>query len=134
MMWLAFLAKAGVLIVSISLAQLMDLVFRNPMRPAWLRRDGIISGAAFVYVAMLSLSVGLTIHDGLSLGLGVLAAVSLTTFIALVSAFACWRVLDIGVPMRRAEAGQSPFPTRAPQAGTPSTLVATKDRAEVEEA
>ena len=106
----ALVAEAALLALGIALVLLVDAAFRSPLRAAWLKRDWIVSGAAFGCVALLSFTVALLVSGGIAAGLGLAAAMAVTGAVVLVSAFAFRRLLA-GLT-RRAAAGESPlFPS-----------------------
>lgn len=106
---LSLFAHAAVLALTIVLVQFVDVAFRDPLRAAWLKRDGIVSGAAFGCVTILSLALALMTSGGLAAGVGLVAAIALTLAVALLTAVLSRRFVDIGRHLGPAEAARSPL-------------------------
>ena len=121
---LPLLAHTAVLIAVVSAIQLTVLAFRNPLRPAWLKKAGADTLAAVAIAAGLSLAVAFEIAGLVAAGINAFAAVGIAAALCFGVASFNWRRFHCGDRLRRADAGHSPFappppapkPHRAPAA------------------
>lgn len=100
-----FVAVAAV----VSAIELIVLLFRNPLRPRWLRTSlaesvavlAIVMGLTFVLATFISGMIG----AGLNVFVALVAGVCIPVLVAVVNE----RLFGIRERLRRADAGQSPF-------------------------
>lgn len=102
-------AEIVAVVATIGLVLLLLLVFRNPLRPAWLKKGGAEAAAATAIVAMLSFSMAFLIAGLARAGVDALVAMAFAIALAGGAWWGLWRLFAIGERLRRADAGQSPF-------------------------
>jgi drug/metabolite transporter (DMT)-like permease len=95
--------------IAVSNIQLLVLVFRNPLRPEWLRHSFVESTAVICIVMGITLSIAILASGLIASGMNVFVSLVLSTTWPFVVAIANWRVFRIGERLRRADMGASPF-------------------------
>jgi hypothetical protein len=100
---------AAVAIAFVSFTQFIVLVFRNPLRPQWLRINALYSPVIIAVIA-----TGVLVFAGLvaalaGAGLHVLAALAAALVLMIAVTVANARIFGIRERLERADAGASPF-------------------------
>lgn len=88
---------------------LLGLIFRNPLRPEWLKRGWTDSAAAVAVAGGFSGVIGYGMLGSAKLGMSVPAGVLLTLTIFAATLVAVFRLFHFGERLSRAERGESPF-------------------------
>jgi len=123
---LVSLAAANVILLAVLCSiQLVILAFRNPFRPSWFKRHGLDNVVAVAIAAGMSFAIAFEITSLIASGLPAIIAIAAAPLIALVMAYASWRLLDGSERLKRADAGQSPFQRREKVAGLPDASLGT---------
>jgi len=107
------LPEIAVLVGVIGAILFVVLVFRDPSRPQWLRWNWVAIAASIAVAAVFTVALGVMIAASVSAGFGVGSAILLTVAIAGAAGYAMVRGFNIGARLRRCDAGQSPFSSRA---------------------
>jgi hypothetical protein len=106
---LAALGETITLVAVVTAIVFCVLGFRNPFRPAWMKRAGIDNLAAMGIAAALAFVIGFEISGLAAAGLPAAYAMAFTIALVIGTAFAVIRLLGVGERLRRADAGESPF-------------------------
>lgn len=103
------LPEVAVVVAIVGAILFTGLVFRNPFRPSWLRRDVTSIAAALAISGAVCFGAGYMIAGTIAAGFDVVTALVLTLAVFIGSGLAIARGFDIGGRLRLADAGLSPF-------------------------
>lgn len=115
------IAATVLLVALVGAIQFIVLAFRDPFRPAWLKRGGVENVTAVTVTTSISFAVGFEIVALLGAGVTAFAAIAIAPLIAIVSAVVLWKAFHCGERLERTDAGLSPWHLARPS--VPGTSV-----------
>jgi hypothetical protein len=118
-------ASTAVLIAVFGAIQFVVLAFRNPFRPAWLKRKSMDNLAGLGITTASTIAFGYEIVALVAIGLHPIVALAVVSVFVLVVMVAIWRVFGCGERLRRADAGLSPFHRQPFEGSAPAAHAGT---------
>jgi hypothetical protein len=105
----SLILEIALVAITVSIIQLLVLVFRNAHRPQWLRHGFAESVAVIGIVMGITLSVATLVAGLVGAGVNVFVTLVVAAMVPLAVAFVNDRLFRVRDRLRRAETGASPF-------------------------
>ena len=102
-------AESISVIGAVCFVQIVMLAFRNPFRPALLHKEAIAVIVSIALVVILGMAVASEVHGLTRVGFDPFLAMAVAVALGVGTAWANWRLFSLGVRLRQADSGQSPF-------------------------
>lgn len=103
------LLDVGLVIGTILIIEFVILLFRNPHRPAWLRKEPAQTAGALLLVGLSCFSFAAFVTGLLEAELHVFTALAMAVALPIAVAFISARAIGFRARLQRADAGESPF-------------------------
>lgn len=106
---ITLVAETFLIVVTVSIAQLLMLVFRNPHRPAILHHEAPAIMISIILVVSFGVAVLAEVHGLTQANFDPLLSLILAFALIIGTGWVNWRVFGLTERLQRADAGESPF-------------------------